>query len=678
MIDYDQNSDYNSSKKKKSKNKYDSSRDVDRETYLYFQRVMQTLENEPFEDEEQKAIFVENVFSQTSGDEMHMACNQLVSRVIEQLLPLSGQGARKKFMVALSDDLRTVATDPFASHVLQTLVTISTFTKSPQSEDDEDSVEDFDEFVTKWVLKVCKFMTNNLEEFSTDLCASHLLRTSFQCASGNKLEENPKKGHNQNFQNRNQNFQNQKKVESNKSVLHNSKTKDDFSGVLSLAVEKVLEIEDIKEKCRFETFSGVMQSLLAVTWKSNSADAKRICKHLFKKMSESFDEISPPSDFEQVKVSTIFREDAPCRLLETILEVTSDCAPKLFEKISKKLFEQKLVTLSQLPLANFSVQKLLGFCKNKEKFESWYENEFDANLEKIFDSKNYGVLLALTQACKRLGAKQAHFLTAVMRSLGCYEPSQNQIHIVPLLIQMMAKDNYNIQEQNFNVNLHGSLILQELFSFNKPIKLVTSLLALDGVKLRNLFSDPKGSHLVDVFVKSPSIGEKSRDALVKNLQGQFVSLACSKCGSRALDALWSHGSLRARESIASELVPKEAHLNSNPFGKFISRKAALSVFKRSRDQWKTAIGQQDHKRTLAEDFAADFGPKKQFSPKNQIQTSVPAKKLKIEDDPVEPDFVIDTHGNDQLLTKNETSYSQEEKKKKKDKKKKAKSYLDDL
>jgi hypothetical protein len=94
-------------------------------------------------------------------------------------------------------------------------------------------------------------------------------------------------------------------------------------------------------------------------------------------MTQSFEEIVPPSKNdgenegdEKVKISTIFREDAPCRIIETMMEVSVDCAPKIFDKISEKLFAQKLVTLAQLPLANFSVQKLLNFCKSKEQVQN--------------------------------------------------------------------------------------------------------------------------------------------------------------------------------------------------------------------------------------------------------------------------------------------------------------------
>jgi hypothetical protein len=95
-------------------------------------------------------------------------------------------------------------------------------------------------------------------------------------------------------------------------------------------------------------------------------------------MIPAFEEVVAPvkSDGdEEVKVSTIFREDAPCRILETVMEVTSDLAPKIFKKISEKLFVGRLATLAVLPLANFSVQKLLNFCKSKEQVSQHWHHD---------------------------------------------------------------------------------------------------------------------------------------------------------------------------------------------------------------------------------------------------------------------------------------------------------------
>jgi hypothetical protein len=126
--------------------------------------------------------------------------------------------------------------------------------------------------------------------------------------------------------------------------------------------------------------------------------------------------------------------------------------------------------------------------------------------------------------------------------------------------------------------------------------------------------------------------------------------------------------------IASELVNKEAQLTSNPFGKFIARKAALAVFKRSKDQWKNVIGQQDKKRKVAQDFLSDFND---AGKKYPVERS-PIKKMRVEPEEgvkLENDFVIDRNGDESLKVEPTEEIVE---KKKKEKKKKAKSYLDDL
>jgi hypothetical protein len=45
---------------------------------------------------------------------------------------------------------------------------------------------------------------------------------------------------------------------------------------------------------------------------------------------------------------------------------------------------------------------------------------------------------------------------------------------------------------------------------------------------------------------SASIGEKSRENLLKNLNDHLVNLACSKHGSRSIDAIWN----KARTTIS--------------------------------------------------------------------------------------------------------------------------------
>ena len=93
-------------------------------------------------------------------------------------------------------------------------------------------------------------MVNNLDDVCVDVCASHLLRTSFQCAAGFRVEErqqkkgpgpNPAKAGSVELQ--------------QKSHLHDDdERRQDFLSILSMAVAKVKEIENISGKPQ-ETFS---------------------------------------------------------------------------------------------------------------------------------------------------------------------------------------------------------------------------------------------------------------------------------------------------------------------------------------------------------------------------------------------------------------------------------------
>ena len=58
----------------------------------------------------------------------------------------------------------------------------------------------------------------------------------------------------------------------------------------------------------------------------------------------------------------------------------------------------------------------------------------------------------------------------------------------------------SLSSDTLNVHLHGSLILQELLHFSKPIKLVRSLLQLPPGQLSQLLSDPRGCHITDSFM----------------------------------------------------------------------------------------------------------------------------------------------------------------------------------
>jgi Pumilio-family RNA binding repeat. len=264
-----------------------------------------------------------------------------------------------------------------------------------------------------------------------------------------------------------------------------------------------------------------LQTLLfAIKETDNKLTQKLISKLLdecFTVRNEAQDELEKCEDKsstpEVKNILSVFEDAAAVRLLEAAI---INASPKKFTQIYAKCFVNHLAVLSQHRLANYSVQKLLDCCKEKTEFEGMF-SELEEHLEEILKSHNTGVILSLAQACKRHSTKQGSFQRILMRTLHCLEPKERQGLLCPLTLSLATYE----EQANSNklvIQLNGSLILQTLLNFNKPIQAVSSLLDMNTGDLKSVLTDQKGCHVMDAFMKSEFVGEKSRDKIIKKLQ----------------------------------------------------------------------------------------------------------------------------------------------------------------
>ena len=137
---------------------------------------------------------------------------------------------------------------------------------------------------------------------------------------------------------------------------------------------------------------------------------------------------------------------------------------------------------------------LLLNCPSKKTFEQ-IGYKFRKNIPiKLF--RGCFIYWSNLKSARKLCDKQSHFLVAFMKTLQCFEEN----HENKLLLNC-AKLTPTDTENSKKMNLHGaSLLVQEILQFNKPIKMVNSLLNTDPEKLSNLLSDPRGSHITDAFM----------------------------------------------------------------------------------------------------------------------------------------------------------------------------------
>ena len=88
-------------------------------------------------------------------------------------------------------------------------------------------------------------------------------------------------------------------------------------------------------------------------------------------------------------------------------------------------------------------------------------------------------------------------------------------------------------------------------------------------------------------------------------QGLFVTLACTKHGSRSLDAIWDAATLKQKILIMDELSTKEPILNSDQYGSIMSSKYYLSLYKHTPNEWKDLQGKEFRKKKLFADIIGD-------------------------------------------------------------------------
>lgn len=207
----------------------------------------------------------------------------------------------------------------------------------------------------------------------------------------------------------------------------------------------------------------------------------------------------------------------------------------------------------------------------------------------------------------------------MMKALNCFEPEEKQNKFILCACKLVKYENLqqDMDLEKEKLNLHGTLIVQLILDFNKPIKIVNSLLSMETVNLKNLFLNTMGSHIVDSYVKSKYVGEKSREKLIRKLQvskinslykqftififqGMYQQLASTKYGSRSFDVIWNVCNLKQKLHIMNELSYKDALWSNTEYGKNIAWKLNINLYKRNVESWKTSLNKKDNVNTLLE------------------------------------------------------------------------------
>ncbi|RZF32241.1 hypothetical protein LSTR_LSTR011513 [Laodelphax striatellus] len=537
---------------------------LDQDTHDYFLRVFEQSRQE-FENDDEKRIFVENVFAQTVGHEVEYSKNQLVSRVLEDLLSLTSSETLERFTTAFSEHLRAACVHNYASHVVEKMICVCTNRVHDLARESPSSYQTSASFA--FVMKVSKFLANNLDEFVSDNYANHVTRATISCLANILPEKQREKGKNSKVKfevNTAEKGLNLEKM--NKNSTFNP---PEFVEVLEDIANRILNSPSFIDFPSDTMMSALLQAILLSLY---AVEKKKTVKSICKKLMETTYACDPNSN----QLSEVLGSQSHLFLLETVLDVSDK---KQFTKIYEQCFAGRLAMLAKGHASCFTFAKLVQRCDDKEKFLEMYAEITEGDtLSEIAHSPAYLILATVANGCRRLSAKQSSFVKDISKALDVDSSA-----LVPALLNFEGKSVCTpIQNKRLTYSFAGCVILQEILRFEKRSKIVKGLFALENDELARIFSDPKGSYIAESFFAVGVCTDEDMETMINKLQGSFCKLAASRHGSFALTALWNRCPPVA---LKTKVVEELANTPLSKIGGVVANRIELRSYLNNPKQW---------------------------------------------------------------------------------------------
>lgn len=563
-------------------------RRLDATSVSYFRRVSERL-SEGFTEDEEKALFVENVLSEVKGQAVLVSMDMTGSVALERLLSLASPAQVAGVLAELGgetgSEFRDVSCDQCGGHVMESALRQA----HRWNEDDSDVTQEDEEhcgMLEAEVKRVCGVVRESLVQFLKDPYGSHVLRTLVQVLSGSLSPAAA--------------AQTGKKQKKAKAEVHDFEIPVSFWWELKHLSERLMENINVcvTDACA----SAALQTLLTVCHRKRPL----LCRKLIKGIMGYLTALSSAPG---VSPLLVFLKDPSCsHLMQTVFS----CSQKaVLRDVYRSHLRTQLMPLALHPIANYTIQSLITASARFRVFLKIFD-ELMEGFEAILAAGHMGVVVLMVESCVYWEEKQNELLQRLLQAFHCSEPASLQVSCLPLFLSLLAYEVYYNTEtaegdaltqpvqRRLSVSYHGSRLVQALAGFKDRSVLMNSLHGFGSADLLTLGTDRSGSHALQKLLTAAS--DKGRGKILRKLEELYVPLACSSCGSRLLEAVWNSATVSQRQSIAEKLVPSESQLRSDQFARHIWAKFGLTNFMKRRADWQEVQTGESKKRKMFSDI----------------------------------------------------------------------------
>lgn len=585
----------------------------------YFRSVDEMLDIDDFPSQEERDMYLANVFVEAQGKELKLACSQSCSRLMERLILMSNTRQKKKLFEQFASHFLALIQHRFASHCCETLFLQSApiVTRELSGERDDAPVEG-EEADSQPLPSMEELFLLTLDELEgqlgyllTDRFASHTLRVFLIILSGRPLEQSATKS-----------LIHSKKKEKISAPWTSNAGLDSHSGIRAVpssftaASKKIIadstdgmDATALRVLACHPTGNPVLQLLLELDISLNSKletqkEAKgegetvveatpaeeRLLWRLLPGAPASFKEpSSPATEF----INTMTYDPIGSRLLETLV---TNCPGKLFKVMYKAILSDRIQSLARNDIASYPAIRILSRLGKEDLVVA--VKKILPEMPKLVSLSRFNVIKALFERCN---IREAHSeVTAILRALTSACGGDIKSLVPKLCIPEKDEQANKPAQQSLTKNQSalvsaGAHLVTTMLSIRGSTSnaIQSSLVSLQPEVLMNLAtsSGPTAHVLMSAF-STASQNKAFHKVLVAAMMRDVMGLALSPHGSKVLSAIITIPSksdginlaFHLKEQIMNTLGEHEQELRDSFEGRRVWKAWSGDLWKtRSRD-----------------------------------------------------------------------------------------------
>lgn len=572
------------------------------EMQAYFKEVNATLTNllhneDPDAGSEEAELLLQAALTEMDGNELSLATDPTCSLVLENMAGIMKEKALRVFFDRMSGSYVVLTTHRYGSHVLQSM--LSAAQKMLNSMDHTKQAPKTNEGDLRTLPQLVEAMFHeiepSLETMMSDPFATHVLRSIMGLLTGvpiTSLEDLRSK--------RSTKYRSKERqramVDTSSEPVESGPLNVPYN-FLPLVYQLY---EDLHASLPPTTLYSLLPNAVVAPTLSLLLKLESGLRDGKKSMAERSDsltsrvlgDLSGKQTERSDVIESAIRDAVATHVLESALRGASASTLARFYDI---YIDGRVSKLGGHPCANFVVATVVRLLPlHSEPFRKTIA-ELEQAGDHLVKNQVLGVLQTAVERCAQGDHLEEEVLRAVLAAFRFPEDGDAAL-FVPVLLSMRTfkaythtvvegKDKKKRKEDD-KFTTQGSILLQRVAQLHAPRQELLFASLTKSESLKEWCCSATAVHVVLSALTAPTATFAQRRSLLRSLLPLLIELSDDAWGSRVADAVWSAADGFTKDKIAELAVSHEKQLLASAYGRFFVRKLRLGVYRKSYGEWK--------------------------------------------------------------------------------------------